>query len=72
MKTKNYIEANANVDTSELIEHEISKLVFEDAEVNELRGLSDVFSLEQIQKIAENKSAGHYRDNAMYMLANED
>ena len=71
MKT-NYIEENQDVDVSVLTEREISSLVFKDAGVNELRGLSNVFSESQIQKLCDNENAGHYRWDAMDMLAADE
>lgn len=66
----NLVEKNTNVNASTLTEREISRLVFEDASVSELRGLSDAFSLEQIKQIADNNDAGIYRGHAMYYLVN--
>lgn len=72
MTKKNLVEENRTLDVSALTEREISSLLFKDAGVSELRGLSDVFSLEQIQTIAESHQAGSYREHAMYLLAYED
>lgn len=53
---------------NETTEATITRLVFEGARPSELRGLSDVFDVDQIRAIADNPRAGQWRDRAVDYL----
>lgn len=55
-------------DPNETTEMSITSRVFAGASPSELRGLSDVFTTEEIEAIADNPAAGQWRDRAIDYL----